>query len=61
MNHRATQLWEIGKLLQLDNGYWVHRNPDLGYLLEDYPPECADRDQTWLPTTLTNYPPAPYR
>ena len=45
-NHRATQLWEIGKLLQLDNGYWVHRNPDLGYLLEDYPPECADRDQT---------------
>ena len=46
MNHRATQLWEIGKLLQLDNGYWVHRNPDLGYLLEDYPPECADRDQT---------------
>ena len=44
-NHRATQLWEIGKLLQLDNGYWVHRNPDLGYLLEDYPPECADRDQ----------------
>ena len=45
-NHRATQLWEIGKLLQMDNGYWVHRNPDLGYLLEDYPPECADRDQT---------------
>ena len=45
-NHRATQLWEIGKLLQLDNGYWVHRNPDLGHLLEDYPPECADRDQT---------------
>ena len=45
-NHRATQLWEIGKLLQLDNGYWVHRNPDLGYLLEDYPPECAGRDQT---------------
>ena len=45
-NHRATQMWEIGKLLQLDNGYWVHRNPDLGHLLEDYPPECADRDQT---------------
>ena len=45
-NQRATQLWEIGKLLQLDNGYWVRCNPDLGYLLEDYPPECADRDQT---------------
>lgn len=45
-NYRATQMWEIGKLLQLDNGYWVHRNPDLGHLLEDYPPECADRDQT---------------
>ena len=45
-NQRATQLWEIGKLLQLDDDYWVHRNPDLGHLLEDYPPECADRDQT---------------
>lgn len=45
-NQRATQLWEIGKLLQLDNAYWVRCNPDLGHLLEDYPPECADRDQT---------------
>ena len=45
-NQRATQLWEIGKLLQLDDDYWVHHNPDLGHLLEDYPPECADRDQT---------------
>ena len=45
-NQRATQLWEIGKLLQLDDAYWVRCNPDLGYLLEDYPPECADRDQT---------------
>ena len=45
-NQRATQLWEIGKLLQLDNGYWVRCNPDLGHLLEDYPPECADRDRT---------------
>ena len=46
MNQRATQLWEIGKLLQLDDAYWVRCNPDLGHLLEDYPPECADRDQT---------------
>ena len=49
-NQRATQLWEIGKLLQLDDAYWVRCNPDLGYLLEDYPPECADRDhasQSW--------------
>ena len=45
-NQRATQLWEIGKLLQLDDDYWVHRNPDLDHLLEDYPPECVDRDQT---------------
>ena len=45
-NQRATQLWEIGKLLQLDDAYWVRCNPDLGHLLEDYPPECADRDQT---------------
>ena len=45
-NQRATQLWEIGKLLQLDDDYWAHCNPDLGHLLEDYPPECADRDQT---------------
>ena len=45
-NQRATQLWEIGKLLQLDDDYWVRCNPDLGHLLEDYPPECADRDQT---------------
>ena len=37
---------EIGKLLQLDDDYWAHCNPDLGHLLEDYPPECADRDQT---------------
>ena len=37
---------EIGKLLQLDDAYWVRCNPDLGHLLEDYPPECADRDQT---------------
>ena len=45
-NHRATQMWEIGKLLHLDDDSWVSRNPDLGHLLEDYPPECADRDQT---------------
>ena len=45
-NQRATQLWEIGKLLHLDDDYWAHCNPDLGHLLEDYPPECADRDQT---------------
>ena len=45
-NQRATQLWEIGKLLQLDDDYWVHRNPDLGHLLEDYPPECADRPRS---------------
>ena len=45
-NQRTTQLWEIGKLLQLDDAYWVRCNPDLGYLLEDYPPECADRGQT---------------
>ena len=40
-NQRATQLWEIGKLLQLDDDYWAHCNPDLGHLLE-----CADRDRT---------------
>ena len=45
-NHRATQMWEIGKLLHLDDDSWVSRNPDIGHLLEDYPPECADRDQT---------------
>ena len=44
-NHRATQLWEIGRLLHLDNDYWVSHNPDLGYLMEDFPPECADREQ----------------
>ena len=26
-NQRASQLWEIGKLLQLDDDYWGHRNP----------------------------------
>lgn len=45
-NQRATELWEIGKLLHLDHNYWVRRNPDLCPLMEDFPPECVDWDQT---------------
>ena len=45
-NYRATQMWEIGKLLHLDDDSWVSRNSDIGHLLEDFPSECVDRDQT---------------
>ena len=54
-NQRATQLWEIGKLLQLDDDYWVHRTSAICWrTIRRSARTGIRRCRIWLPTILAS-------